>query len=104
MLRSHSLPATTSEIADECVCDRTIAVEELIEDRDLEADGAAVVHGESDHDHKLADATGRALDAGDTPIVLGGDCSILLGNMLALRRRGVMGCSSSTGTPTSWPS
>lgn len=32
--------------------------------------------------------TGEVLDAGDVPIVLGGDCSILLGNLLALRRRG----------------
>jgi arginase len=36
----------------------------------------------------LADATGEVLDGGDIPIVLGGDCSILLGNLLALRRRG----------------
>jgi arginase len=36
----------------------------------------------------LADATGDVLDAGDFPIVLGGDCSIVLGNLLALRRRG----------------
>lgn len=41
-----------------------------------------------DYAHALADATGEVLDAGDVPIVLGGDCSILLGNMLALRRRG----------------
>ena len=39
----------------------------------------------------LADATGEVLDAGDIPIVLGGDCSILLGTMLALRRRGRYG-------------
>lgn len=38
--------------------------------------------------HRLADATGEVLDAGDVPLVLGGDCSILLGNLLALRRRG----------------
>ena len=38
--------------------------------------------------HRLADATGEVLDAGEIPIVLGGDCSILLGNLLALRRRG----------------
>ena len=36
----------------------------------------------------LADAVGTILDAGDFPVVLGGDCSILLGSMLALRRRG----------------
>jgi arginase len=41
----------------------------------------------------LADATGAVLDGGDIPIVLGGDCSILLGNLLALRRRGRHGLS-----------
>jgi arginase len=35
----------------------------------------------------LADAVGAVLSAGEFPIVLGGDCSILLGNLLALRRR-----------------
>jgi arginase len=37
---------------------------------------------------RLADAVGEVLDAGGFPVVLGGDCSILLGNLLALRRRG----------------
>jgi arginase len=41
--------------------------------------------------HQLADATGAVLDRGETPVVLGGDCSILLGNLLALRRRGRYG-------------
>jgi arginase len=36
----------------------------------------------------LADAVGAVLDAGERPLVLGGDCSILLGPLLALRRRG----------------
>ena len=36
----------------------------------------------------MAEATGEVLDHGELPIVLGGDCSILLGNLLALRRRG----------------
>jgi arginase len=36
----------------------------------------------------LADAVGAVLDAGDVPLVLGGDCSVLLGGGLALRRRG----------------
>ncbi|HVM14445.1 MAG TPA: arginase family protein [Egibacteraceae bacterium] len=44
-----------------------------------------------DYAHQLADATGEVLDAGEIPIVLGGDCSILLGNMLALRRLGRYG-------------
>jgi arginase len=40
---------------------------------------------------KLADAVGEVIDAGEFPVVLGGDCSILLGNALALRRRGRYG-------------
>jgi arginase len=40
---------------------------------------------------RLADALERVLDQGEYPIVLGGDCSILLGSMLALRRRGRYG-------------
>jgi arginase len=39
----------------------------------------------------LADAVGAVLDRGEFPIVLGGDCSILLGSALALRRRGRYG-------------
>ncbi|MFD2688125.1 arginase family protein [Streptomyces phyllanthi] len=37
---------------------------------------------------RLADAVGDVLDHGLFPVVLGGDCSILLGILLALRRRG----------------
>jgi arginase len=44
-----------------------------------------------DYTYRLADAAGAALDAGRFPIVLGGDCSILLGSALALRRRGRYG-------------
>jgi arginase len=40
---------------------------------------------------KLADAVETVLDAGDFPVVLGGDCTIVLGSMLALRRRGRYG-------------
>lgn len=39
----------------------------------------------------LGDAVGEILDRGQFPVVLGGDCSILLGNLLALRRRGRYG-------------
>jgi arginase len=46
------------------------------------ADGIAEVARE------LADAVDDGLDAGRFPVVLGGDCSILLGPMMALRRRG----------------
>ena len=47
--------------------------------------------GLRDYALALADATGEVLDRGELPIVLGGDCSILLGNLLALRRRGRYG-------------
>jgi len=40
---------------------------------------------------KLADAVEAVLVAGEFPLVLGGDCTILLGSMLALRRRGRYG-------------
>jgi arginase len=39
----------------------------------------------------LADAVGEVLAAGERPLVLGGDCSILLGSLLGLRRRGRYG-------------
>lgn len=44
--------------------------------------------GIADYAVALADPVGDALDAGGFPLVLGGDCSILLGTLLALRRRG----------------
>jgi arginase len=47
--------------------------------------------GIADYSKALADAVGRAIDAGEFPIVLGGDCSIVLGCLLALRRRGRYG-------------
>lgn len=40
---------------------------------------------------KLADAVEGVLDAGEFPVILGGDCSILLGPTLALKRRGRYG-------------
>jgi arginase len=39
----------------------------------------------------LADAAEEVLAAGDFPLILGGDCSILLGSALALKRRGRYG-------------
>jgi arginase len=47
--------------------------------------------GLRDYSSTLADAVGAVLDRGEFPIVLGGDCSILLGNALALKRRGRYG-------------
>ncbi|MGN9762959.1 arginase family protein [Streptomyces sp. SD31] len=45
-------------------------------------------HGIAEYSIRLADVVGGVLDAGRFPLVLGGDCTILLGNLLALRRRG----------------
>lgn len=47
--------------------------------------------GLGDFARQLADSTGAVLDRGEIPVVLGGDCSILLGTLLALRRRGRYG-------------
>jgi arginase len=40
---------------------------------------------------ELADAVETVLDAGEFPVILGGDCSIVLGSTLALKRRGRYG-------------
>ena len=45
----------------------------------------------ADYALALADEAGSSLSRGAFPIVLGGDCSILLGSLLALRRRGRYG-------------
>jgi arginase len=45
----------------------------------------------ADYTVQLADAVGPVLDAGEFPVVLGGDCTIVLGSALALRRRGRYG-------------
>ena len=48
-------------------------------------------HGIVRYAVSLADVVGAVLARGSFPVVLGGDCSILLGNLLALRRRGRYG-------------
>jgi arginase len=48
-------------------------------------------HGLAEYSPRLADAVGTVIDKGEFPIVLGGDCSILLGCILALKRRGRFG-------------
>ncbi len=45
----------------------------------------------------LADGVGELLDAGAFPVVLGGDCSIMLGPLLALRRRGTTALAAVDG-------
>jgi arginase len=45
----------------------------------------------ADWSPKLADAVSEVLDREEFPVILGGDCSIVLGATLALRRRGRYG-------------
>ncbi|MFP2927454.1 arginase family protein [Pyxidicoccus sp. 3LG] len=45
-------------------------------------------HGIADLSHRLADAVEAARRAGRVPLVLGGDCSVLLGSLLGLKRTG----------------
>ena len=47
--------------------------------------------GLAEYSPRLADAVGSVLDKGEFPIVIGGDCSILLGCTLGLKRRGRYG-------------
>jgi arginase len=42
----------------------------------------------ADYSVTLADVVEHVIDTGEFPVVLGGDCSIVLGCLLALRRRG----------------
>jgi arginase len=51
---------------------------------------------------RLADAVGEIVDAGRFALVLGGDCSILLGTMLGLRRRGRFGLLYIDGHADYW--
>ncbi|MGH6886198.1 MAG: arginase family protein, partial [Geminicoccales bacterium] len=46
------------------------------------------VHGLREYALRLADAVGDVLNRGAFPVVLGGDCSILLGSLLGAARRG----------------
>lgn len=54
-----------------------------------------------DHSRRLADRLGALLTDGHAPLVLGGDCRILVGAGLALARRASTAWSTSTDTPTS---
>lgn len=47
---------------------------------------------------RLADRVGELVDAGDLVVLLGGDCSILFGPALALRRRGRYGLAYLDGS------
>jgi arginase len=52
------------------------------------ATGVRNAAGVAEYARRLATAVGAVLDRGEFPVVLGGDCSILLGSLLALRTRG----------------
>jgi arginase len=52
----------------------------------LNNSAALVAYGE-----QLGDVVGHVLDRGSFPLVLGGDCSITFGPLLALARRGASG-------------
>jgi arginase len=51
---------------------------------------------------RLADAVDTALASGSVPVVIGGDCSNVLGSMLALRRRGRYGLLYLDGHADFW--
>ncbi len=58
---------------------------------DVERDSTTLTlnaSGIASYSRRLADAVGEVIEGGEFPVVLGGDCSILLGNLLALKRRG----------------
>jgi arginase len=66
--------------------------------------GTGILNAESIADYAvaLADALEPILNRGEFPVVLGGDCSILLGGMLALRRRGRYGLFFLDGHADFW--
>jgi arginase len=55
-----------------------------------------------EYSSRLADAVGEIVDAERFALVLGGDCSILLGTMLGLRRRGRYGLLYIDGHADYW--
>ncbi|MBB5872108.1 arginase [Allocatelliglobosispora scoriae] len=52
-------------------------------------DGVAHAVQISGYSQRLADRIGAIVDAGEFPLVLGGDCSVLLGSAVAMNRLGV---------------
>jgi arginase len=51
-------------------------------------DGVAQASQIAAYSLKLADRVGAIVDAGEFPLILGGDCSIVLGSMVAMHRLG----------------
>jgi arginase len=71
---------------------RTVRVEPPPYDERRDPDtGILNVAGLVDYTRRLADQVGAAVDRTERPLVIGGDCTILLGNLLALARRGKYG-------------
>ncbi len=60
-------------------------------------DGVFNSHAIAGYTRRLADRLDGHLRTGEFPVVLGGDCSILLGSMLALRRLGRFGLAFMDG-------
>src|SRR4029450_10835686 len=60
-------------------------------------DGVFNSHAIANYSRRLADRPYGRLPTGEFPVVLGGDCSILLGSMLALRRMGRYGLAFMDG-------
>jgi len=62
--------------------------------------GDGVLNGEAlaAYTRRLADRVGALMDAGEFVVLLGGDCSILFGPALALRRRGRYGLAYLDGS------
>ena len=61
-------------------------------DTELDRDTLTLnARGIAEYSVRLADAVTEVVGRGEFPILLGGDCSILLGSSLALRRRGRYG-------------
>ena len=61
-------------------------------------DGVFNGAGLADYTRRLADRVGALADAGEFVVLLGGDCSILFGPALALRRRGRYGVAYLDGS------
>ena len=57
--------------------------------------------GIADYSMTLADAVGRTIDVAEFPVVLGGDCSIVLAACSHLGAADVTGCCLSMAMPTS---
>ena len=79
-------------LADRLGARRASRVEPPVYDHRRDAEtGFLNPRGIAEYTPKLADAVGEVLRGGEFPVVLGGDCSIVLGALLALRRRGRFG-------------